>query len=93
LIALRRTEPALSVGTYTPVVADGDVLAYIREARGKRLLMALNLGHGPGQCTLEASGAGRIVLATETGREQQRVADHLLLTGDDGVIVELDAAG
>jgi alpha-glucosidase len=93
LIALRRTEPALSAGTYTPVVAEGDVLAYIREARDKRLLVVLNLGHGPGQCPLAATGAGRIVLATETAREQQRVAGRLPLTGDDGVIVELDAAG
>jgi alpha-glucosidase len=93
LIALRRTEPALSIGTYTPAVVDGDLLAYIREAQGKRFLIVLNLGHHPGQFSLQATGPGRIVAATETNREQQRVTDRLLLTGDDGVVIALDAAG
>ena len=93
LIALRRTEPALSVGTYTPAVADGDLLAYIREAQGKRFLIVLNLGHQPGQFSLQATGPGQIVVATETSREQHRVTDRLLLTGDDGVVIDLDTSG
>jgi alpha-glucosidase len=93
LIALRRSEPALSMGTYTPVVAEGAVLAYIREAQGKRFLIVLNLGPGPGQLALAATGPGQIVVATETGREQHRVADRLRLTGDDGVVIALDVAG
>jgi alpha-glucosidase len=93
LIALRRSEPALSVGTYTPVVSDGDILAYIREAQGKRFLIVLNLGQHSGQLSLAATGPGQIVVATETGRTQQRVADRLLLAGDDGVVIALDASG
>jgi alpha-glucosidase len=93
LITLRRTEPALSVGTYTPVIVEGDVLAYMREAQGKRFLIVLNLGHRPGQFALEASGPGQIVVATETSREQHRVTDRLRLTGDDGVVIALDASG
>jgi alpha-glucosidase len=93
LIALRRIEPAFSVGTYTPAVADGDLLAYIREAQGKRFLIVLNLGHQPGQFSLQATGPGQIVVATEISREQHRVTDRLLLTGDDGVVIELDTSG
>jgi alpha-glucosidase len=93
LIALRRTEPALSVGAYIPVVAEGDLLAYIREAQGKRFLIVLNLGHRPNQFSLEATGAGQIVVATDADRQQQCVSDHLLLTGDDGVVIALDASG
>jgi alpha-glucosidase len=93
LIALRRTEPALSVGTYTPAVADGDLLAYTREAQGKRFLIVLNLGHRPSQFSLQATGPGQIVVATETSREQHRVTDRLLLSGDDGVVIELEASG
>ena len=33
------------------------------------------------------------MVATETSREQHRVTDRLLLTGDDGVVIELDASG
>jgi alpha-glucosidase len=93
LIALRRIEPALSVGTYTPAVADGDLLAYTREAQGKRFLIVLNLGHRPSQFSLQATGPGQIVVATETSREQHRVTDRLLLSGDDGVVIELEASG
>ena len=47
LLALRRAEPALSVGSYLPVEGtDEDVLAFERrdEATGRGLLVALNLG-------------------------------------------------
>ena len=76
-----------------PVVAEGDLLAYIREAQGKRFLIVLNLGHRPNQFSLEATGAGQIVVATDADRQQQCVSDHLLLTGDDGVVIALDASG
>jgi hypothetical protein len=33
-----------------------------------------------------------VVLATDTVREGERVERRLVLTGDDGMIVELDAA-
>lgn len=42
LIALRRAEPALSLGTYERVRSDYGVLAFAREADRKRLVVALN---------------------------------------------------
>jgi alpha-glucosidase len=90
LIALRRTEPALSVGSYVPIFAEGDVLAYIREAEGRRWLVALNLSPRPALLPLNEIGAGQIVIASETRRETHRVQDRLILTGDDGVLVRLD---
>jgi alpha-glucosidase len=66
LLALRRAEPALSVGSYTHVEgADEDVLAYERrdDATGRRLLVALNLGGR--ERALPAGGAsGRVLLST-----------------------------
>ena len=47
LLALRRAEPALSVGSYAPVETAGDLLAYVREHAGRRFFVALNLGHEP----------------------------------------------
>ncbi|MGH3372387.1 MAG: alpha-amylase family glycosyl hydrolase, partial [Nocardioidaceae bacterium] len=44
LLALRREEPALAVGSYARVCARGDVYAYLRSHDGRRLLVALNLG-------------------------------------------------
>jgi alpha-glucosidase len=66
LLALRRAEPALSVGAYWPV--DGaaeDVLSYERrdEATGRRLLVALNLG-GQARELPRAASRLRVLLST-----------------------------
>jgi alpha-glucosidase len=92
LIALRREEVALSVGSYIPVVTHGNVLAYLREAEGRRWLIALNLGSRPAQLPLTNIGAGRIVIATERRRENQVAEGRLILTGDDGMVIKLDAS-
>jgi alpha-glucosidase len=91
LIALRRKEPALNVGTYRPVVSDRDVIAYVREAdEGHRYLVALNLSPRPAQLSLTALGTGQIVIATENRREAERVSNRLVLTGDDAIVIRLD---
>jgi alpha-glucosidase len=93
LIELRRREPALCVGSYRPLVSDGDVLAYVREAEaGHRFLVALNLGPRPGLLSIEALGGGQVLVATEPRREAERVARRLILTGDDALVVRLDSA-
>jgi alpha-glucosidase len=89
LVELRRKSKALSVGSYTPMLADGDLLAYLREAEGERYLIVLNLGHRPYQFSLENVGSGEIVIATERAREGRHVSHRLLMTGDDGVVIRL----
>jgi alpha-glucosidase len=89
LIALRRAESALSVGTYTPVEASGQLVAFLRDAGGRRFLVVLNLGSRPAHLPLQALGAGQIAVATDARREGERVAGRLVLLGDDGVVVRL----
>lgn len=91
LIQLRREEPCLVVGTYRPLVAEGNLIAYVREHGDSRWLVALNLGPGPCQLSLGAMPAGgQIAIATERRRENERVTDRLVLNGDDGVVVRLE---
>jgi alpha-glucosidase len=91
LIQLRNAEPALSVGDFTPLALDGQRFAYLREAAGRRFLIALNLGHGSGILKpAHLHPRGRIVLATNRAREGQRVEDRIDLDGDEGYIVLLD---
>jgi alpha-glucosidase len=87
LLALRRAEPALAVGSYAPVEADGDILAYTREKDGRRFLMVLNLGH---RSRTFASGEirGRLALSTHLDRDGEGLARALELRSDEGVIVE-----
>ena len=86
LLALRRSEPALALGSYSPVEAEGDLLAYVREKDDRRFLIALNLGPEP--TTFESPEIeGRLVLSTHLDREDEVVEGAIELRGDEGVIV------
>jgi alpha-glucosidase len=89
LLALRRAEPALSIGSWAPVDAEGDVLAYLREHEGSRFLVALNLGPSP--ASLAFDGLGEVVLSTNIDRKDVPVRGRINLCGDEGVVVRLSA--
>ncbi|HEY8368569.1 MAG TPA: DUF3459 domain-containing protein, partial [Thermodesulfobacteriota bacterium] len=90
LIALRRSEPALAVGAYAPVAAEGDLVAYVRKHGARRFLIVLNLGSRPAalEMPVEAS-RGRIVLSTHLDRDGEQTGATLSLRGDEGVVVAL----
>jgi alpha-glucosidase len=79
------------VGDYLPVCVEDGMLAYIREADGRRFLVALNLSHKPG--LLEPPGhfqiRGRVRLGTDPEREGTPVDGRIELAGDEGVVVEM----
>ena len=89
IIALRKDEPALAVGSYAPVDVEGNVLAYIREHGTRRLLVALNMGAQSYQLTPAEFEAGRVLLSTHLDREGEEVAQPLMLRPDEGAIVEM----
>src|SRR5918997_879666 len=76
LLALRRAEPALAIGSYAPVEAEGDVLAYARERDGRRFLVVLNLGSRP-RTFASAEIHGRLALSTHLDRDGEKVAGAL----------------
>jgi alpha-glucosidase len=88
LIALRRAEPELQLGSLALLEAPGDVLAY---RRGARFLVALNLGHAPRRAALGAHG--RVLLSTCLEREGERVGGALELRPDEGLLVRIDDGG
>jgi alpha-glucosidase len=88
LLALRRAEPALATGSYTPLEAAGDLLAYRRQKGGRRFLVALNLGARP-QTFVRDDMDGRISLSTHLDRDGEKTAGTLELRGGEGVIVDL----
>jgi alpha-glucosidase len=93
LIGLRRLMPALSVGSYRPVAARGDLLIFVREHLGVRLLVALNLGDQPVHMDFEVYRLrGLIALSTGLDRQGEAVKQDLSLRGYEGVIVTLDSA-
>jgi len=91
LIELRQSEPALKVGSYRPVPAEGDLLVYIREHAGERFLAALNLGHKAQTVVTDPACHGHIAISTHLDREGEKVAGTIELRADEGVLVRLDA--
>jgi alpha-glucosidase len=90
LLALRRAEPALSVGAFSPLRASGDLLAWVRKEGDRRFLVVLNLGHEPAAFTpLVLDLAGHVALSTALDREGEPVRRSVELRGDEGVVVRL----
>ena len=90
LLALRRSEAALSIGAWSPLTADGDLLAYERSHAGRRLVVALNLGHEALEADVLGGGSGRVLLSTHLDRAGERVAGRVWLRPDEGLIVEAE---
>ena len=88
LITLRSAEPALMVGSYSPIDAKGDLLAYLRQDENRRLLVVLNFGHQP-QIFEGLSSDGRVLLSTFLDREDEQLTSSVALRADEGVIIEL----
>ncbi|HEY3318335.1 MAG TPA: alpha-amylase family glycosyl hydrolase [Coriobacteriia bacterium] len=86
LIELRRAEPALSVGPYTPLPGAGDVFAYGRRDGPRRFLVALNLGHHDQVYPL-APYEGVVILSTLLDREAEPVRGALALRPNEGVVI------
>jgi alpha-glucosidase len=89
LLELRRAELALAVGSYAPVPAEGDVLAYLRSDGGRRFLIALNLGSHEQDVDISRLGDGRVTVSTHLDRAGEQVGGSLALRADEGVVVEL----
>jgi alpha-glucosidase len=90
LLALRRERPALVVGAYEPLDADGDVLAFVRRAGADRCLVVLNLGPSIQELAMPAAlQGGRVRISTHLHREGRPVGDRLDLAADEGVVVPL----
>lgn len=87
LLALRRSTPALSLGSWRAADVDGDALAYWREAAGERYLILANLEAAPKTVGLGEGLACEVVLSTLGGREGGQAAARLELLADEAVIM------
>jgi len=89
LLALRRAHPGLATGSYRPVAAEGDVLAYRREQSGERFFVALNFGAAPASMVLP-DGHGTVALSVLSDRAGDTVGGRFELAGNDGLLIKLD---
>ena len=90
LIAVRRRSPSLRVGAYRPIVASGDLLLYVREGQGERMLIGLNLG-GEGIPVAFPGGGllGEILVSSAADRDGEIGQGTIMLRGNEGVVIKL----
>ncbi|HEX3599186.1 MAG TPA: alpha-amylase family glycosyl hydrolase, partial [Lacipirellulaceae bacterium] len=92
VIELRRREPALSIGSFIPVPAQGDLLLYRRREHGAReFLVALNFG--PSAAEVDILVRGKVALSTRLDRELQNINGPIELRPQEGIIIELQDDG
>ncbi|KLK94642.1 alpha-amylase [Microvirga vignae] len=89
LIELRRQHMALSIGRYKPIPTEGDVLAYERQHKAERLLVALNLGEKPHTFLLPDGATGRVLLSTGLDQGGETTGAQVHLRSDEGLIIAL----
>lgn len=89
LIALRRSEPVLTTGSYRGVESGDSLVTYIREHMGRSLLVALNLESEPAEFSLpESFRKARVLISTNRQRNGEQVRNELLLAGDEGLVLQ-----
>ncbi len=89
LLALRRAEPALSVGSWRPLKIEGETLAYAREAEGQRFLILANLDAAPKSIRVGEPVEGVLVLSTIDGAVERPIAASIDLQGDEALIIRV----
>ena len=93
LLKIRRTIPALTIGSYTPVEgAPEDCFVYVRQFGTQRCLIALNLSNSEQQVQLSEMGSGRVLVSTHLDREELVDLASLHLRGDEGCLIQLQYA-
>jgi alpha-glucosidase len=95
LLRLRRAEPALSVGSFTPLAsAQGAAFGYERQdpATGRRLWVLLNFGPHPLEIEMPPA-AGRLMLSTHPDRLAEAVHGSAIgLRPHEGILLGPGAA-
>ena len=86
LLALRRAEPALHAGGWEPLGVQGQVMAYARQAEGRRFVTAVNFGGEPGRFE---GLAGDILLESGAGAA---LSGGVLSLGPYGAAIVADQA-
>ena len=87
LLAARRAHPALAIGDFALLDAEGDVLAYERRHGAERLIVALNLGEHSHRLELPGWANGCRVLLSTVADTAPAGDGAVLLRADEGLIL------
>jgi hypothetical protein len=80
----------LSIGSYAPMPAADDLMAYVRKMDDRRLLVVLNFSAQARRFNIDDMQArAALLLSTDLDREREELREQVLLRGNEGVIIEL----
>jgi alpha-glucosidase len=86
LLALRRAEPALSIGVHVKAEAIGSVLTYRRFHAGRWITVALNFSDQP-QTLKNGADAHDVLISTHLDRATRESGDTLKLRPNEGIVM------
>ncbi|GCF09905.1 alpha-amylase family glycosyl hydrolase [Dictyobacter arantiisoli] len=90
LLQVRRTQPALNVGTYQPIDAvPAGCFSYLRQYEDQRFLIVLNCGAEELEVELPRLGTGRIVISTHMDHEGTLDLARFSLPANEGYVIQL----
>ena len=92
LLRLRRTTPALSIGRFVLLEAEGDVLAYERLSGDERIVVVLNLGHREQNFRLPERDARYDLLLSTRPDAAPVPGGSITLRPDEGLILRAEPA-
>jgi alpha-glucosidase len=84
LLGMRRCSPVLQAGDYREIVADSDVLLFVRELAEEWLMVALNFSDA--EVKLRTPRNGFILFDTHAG-EHREITDNVVLAPNQGILV------
>ena len=89
LLALRRREPALSVGTFRCLVSGANILGYERrdDGSGRRLVVLLNLGNAADDVAVAEADGAQVLVSTGLDRGGETVDSTIRLRPDEGLVL------
>ena len=89
LLALRRSEPALAIGSYRELLTTDSLIAYARDDGDRQFAVVLNLAAAPKSVEVGALGFQRacVLLSTTAGRIGDRATHAVRLDANEGLIL------
>ncbi len=90
LLAIRRSHPALTLGSYQTVLQENTTcFVYLRQHTGQRCLVALNFSEHDQVIKLPKQSQGHVLLSTHGDIKGPISLSEIHLRGNEGLLVEL----
>ena len=89
LLRIRAEEPALHIGSYSPVITKKDLLSYIREYKASKFLIVLNLGNSALDYEPDLQWEGEVKVSTHPEMEGKILKNKFQVAANMGLLVKL----